>query len=81
MDASTKKTCTETLKLARVTLTEYLLLEGIVLSKTDPEGAIQHINEHVGNMTKLPSDEVIKPSDLNSNIWGFCQKVIRAAPL
>ena len=69
------------MKLARVTLTEYLLLEGIVLSKTAPEGAIQQINEHVGNMSKLPKDEVIKPSDLNTHIWGFCQKVIRSQQL
>ena len=69
------------MKLARVTLTEYLLLEGIVKSKTDQEGAIQQINEHVSNMSKLPKDEIIKPSDLNTRIWDFCQKVIRKKPL
>ena len=81
MDASTKKTCTETLKLARVTLTEYLLLEGIVLNKTNQEKAASQINEHLGNMSKLPKDEIIKPSDINSRIWCLCQKVIRNEPL
>ena len=71
----------EVLKCARVTLTELLLLEAVILSQSNREKAIDEINMHVSNMGALPESERLKPSDLNKHLWSFCDRVIRGVPL
>ena len=62
---------------ARITATEYSLLEGLVESKTDIASSKAKINKTIGLMDLVK----IASTELNATIWGFAQTVIRGKAL
>ena len=67
---------------AKVTLTEVLLLEGIVLSLQDHDSGVAHMNKIIGSMSAGPqSENHMDVGDLNPALWHFVQRRLSGLPL
>lgn len=68
---------------ARLTMVEYSMLEGIVLSKASPDKAKIDINCLIGSLDR--KDDKSRPSipvtDLHAGLWGFTSEVLSGATL
>lgn len=70
------KECSELTKLARTTTSEYMFLEALVKSKTDPEKAILEINKTITSMGAMPDEkDKIKVTDIYPYLLQQCNIV------
>ena len=84
MEKDTQDAARKLLRRARLTLTEYLLFESIVLSLSKPEQAIQEIQDHIKAMSVVKTDDAdapLKPSELHPPIWKAAQSVVKRVKL
>ena len=65
------------MKSARITWVEAKFLEALVQSKINAQTAVDKIDETVNSF----GDAGIFSTDLNTLIWGNCQRVTRGLPL